>query len=358
MPNHIYNIITFDCSDEKAQEIYHALEYDDPQAEKGIDFNKIIPMPAALNIECGSYTNQSIELFMTSINPDINHLEGEKMDKRAFAFLCKAVQSQMFSPLKADLTPDEIKKYTKHHSKEEMLKLGETAISNLINYHAITWYEWRIKNWGTKWNSYDNFFDGNTMTFNTAWAAPHPILQKLSEMHPDITIEHQWADENIGNNCGRRTYLGGSIQDEYYPESSKEGIDFACEILGCEVEEYGFILNADESNYILLDDDKLDLVTFRDQPCLFVNDRMTNADIPKGLFCYHVRMSEDGQNYATIEPVVKVNLGASLITNMPLDFEGKDHIELQSGDLNFVGHQITMDEYMQKNFEMEEGMKL
>ena len=35
MPNHVYNIITFDCSDEKTQEIHHALEYDDPQAEKG-----------------------------------------------------------------------------------------------------------------------------------------------------------------------------------------------------------------------------------------------------------------------------------------------------------------------------------
>ena len=126
MPNHVYNIITFDCSDEKAQEIYHALEYDDPQAEKGIDFNKIIPMPAMLNIECGSHTNQSIELFMTSINPDIDHLEGEKMDKRAFTFLCKAVQTQMFSPLRANLTPDEIKKHTKYHSKEEMLKSNAT----------------------------------------------------------------------------------------------------------------------------------------------------------------------------------------------------------------------------------------
>lgn len=90
-------------------------------------------------------------------------------------------------------------------------------------------YEWCIANWETKWNSYgytaDSGFKDGKMTFLTAWSAPHPILQKLSEMYPDIVFEHEWADENIGINCGRYTYYDGERTEEYYPESNKERIE-------------------------------------------------------------------------------------------------------------------------------------
>lgn len=75
------------------------------------------------------------------------------------------------------------------------------------------WYDWRIANWGTKWNCYgytsETEFEDGKLKFLTAWAASHPILQKLSEMYPDIKFEHEWADEDIGNNCGRFVYYNG-----------------------------------------------------------------------------------------------------------------------------------------------------
>jgi len=65
------------------------------------------------------------------------------------------------------------------------------------------WYDWRIRNWGTKWNAYEQ--DSNpaslTIEFQTAWSAPDRIIDRLAE-----TVPGPWwwvyADEDIGNNCG------------------------------------------------------------------------------------------------------------------------------------------------------------
>ena len=359
MPNHIRNLLKLECSKGKLKKIYQELECSEENDRKGFDFGKIIPMPETLNIECGSSTNRAVELYMTSINPEVTYYgSGYKMEGPAFEALRKALERQMYGKCDASLTPEKIAEYTEHTSAEDMLKLGEQAVTNLIRYHAMTWYEWSINNWGTKWNSYSNSFDGKTIAFDTAWSAPHPVILKLSEMYPDIQIEHQWADEDIGHNCGRRDYKGGEIVGEYIPESNKDSLDFACEVWGSEVGDYGLVLNADESDYIRPDEDKYDLITFRGQPALFVNDRMTKADIPKGLYCYHVRMDDNGKEYATIEPKVFVNLGASVITSSPIDFRGNDHIPLQSGDFDFLGDHLTLDQFLDAQYDIDGGQTL
>ncbi len=47
MPNHVYNIVTFDCSAEKAQEILSAVEMEG-RGLGSVDFEKLIPMPEDL----------------------------------------------------------------------------------------------------------------------------------------------------------------------------------------------------------------------------------------------------------------------------------------------------------------------
>ena len=46
MPNHIQNRVTFDCSEEKLNEILMAIcSVDEETGQNRVDFNKIIPMP-------------------------------------------------------------------------------------------------------------------------------------------------------------------------------------------------------------------------------------------------------------------------------------------------------------------------
>lgn len=121
---------------------------------------------------------------------------------------------------------------------------GDLSFNDLEKYGKDNWYDWSIENWGTKWNAYEAEraleFD-NFIVFYTAWAAPHPVIEKLSDMYPEIQITHCWADEDIGYNCGKVDYKGGEVIDEYYPEGD-EAVEFACNIQGIPPEELGFDL--------------------------------------------------------------------------------------------------------------------
>ena len=57
------------------------------------------------------------------------------------------------------------------------------------------WYEWRLDNWGTKWDIYETHctrIDANTlsMTFYTAWSPPIPVFDKLTDMGYEINARY------------------------------------------------------------------------------------------------------------------------------------------------------------------------
>ena len=72
------------------------------------------------------------------------------------------------------------------------------ALKRLAKYGAENWYDWKCKNWGTKWNSVDTEIiederDGLTYSFNTAWDCPREVVDKLQMILdnelPFISIE-------------------------------------------------------------------------------------------------------------------------------------------------------------------------
>lgn len=113
--------------------------------------------------------------------------------------------------------------------------LGRQAFQNEQKYGAATWYKWRIRNWGTKWNAYgyeDGVqFDGHSLRFWSAWSPPQPVIAKLSEMYPDLDFVHQFADEDIGHNCGEDEYHNGSLCGEYRP-AGVEAVEYANSLWG------------------------------------------------------------------------------------------------------------------------------
>ena len=77
MPNHVTNILEFDCSKERAKEILDFLR-NDGDIYGSIDFNKLFPMPQSLNIEAGSETDHGIEIYLTAVNPGTRSFGYEK----------------------------------------------------------------------------------------------------------------------------------------------------------------------------------------------------------------------------------------------------------------------------------------
>lgn len=73
------------------------------------------------------------------------------------------------------------------------------------------WRDWQIAHWGTKWNAYNQFRDGDRWAFDTAWSTPMPIWEALAKQFPTLTLQVEYADEDIGHNCGTLTLSGGSV---------------------------------------------------------------------------------------------------------------------------------------------------
>ena len=158
MPNHVTNKVVIIGKSERILEIVEFLKSED--GIQSIDFNKIIPMP----VELLNTTSPVVELLNTT------------------------------SPVK------------------------ERDIFLIAKYGSDNWYNWSINKWGTKWNAYNTLearlnpkMTRATFLFHTAWSTPAPVIQKLSEMFPDVKIKTWYADEDFGRNVGKYAFENGEV---------------------------------------------------------------------------------------------------------------------------------------------------
>lgn len=91
------------------------------------------------------------------------------------------------------------------------------------------WYEWHVKYWGTKWNSYSNtisLIDTELeIYFETAWCPPIPIIKKLFKLHPELEFRFIYYEYGC--------QFGGIITRRGHVEIAEEYLDTF-------VEEEGF----------------------------------------------------------------------------------------------------------------------
>ena len=350
MPNHVVNHISLQGDPEKIRSMLEAIKSDE-LGIGSVDFNKIIPMPKSLNIEAGSRTDRGLQAYRDFIDV---YTFARSINDTAKALENIPVESEeVFLRQRTDIRRDE-------------WELGRTAWHNIREYGAPTWYDWCVTNWGTKWNAYGydengtDYHDGDSLCFQTAWSAPHPILEKLTEMFPEIELEHEWADEDIGQNCGRRSYKDGKRIEEYYPENETEAIEFACRAWDYDPMDMDLCLNADATRYINIENEEYQQIEMLGKPALFTNARLTDADIPQGLYCYHLRHSDDGDRFCSVEPKVGVNHGGSVITKEPIDFGEQGYISFtEDTEPNFTGGEQTLGEFLRSDTPQEsEVMKL
>ena len=92
-----------------------------------------------------------------------------------------------------------------------------------------SWYNWNIRNWGTKWDvavhndeKYpDTSMEGPSLdgdnslvsyNFNTAWGAPVLVILKLSEQYPNLIFDLSYEEETGWG--GEMTIVNGAIEEE------------------------------------------------------------------------------------------------------------------------------------------------
>ena len=137
------------------------------------------------------------------------------------------------------MTEDEIKKqweaYHKlpedSYSKKQghPLDLGitqEQSDALKSEFGFDNWYDWTNRNYGTKWGIYEQglWSEDNQISFQSAWSPANLIIDKLSEIYPELSFVLEAADEGGGFLCRYIISDGTSICEDFEWDSS-EGIE-------------------------------------------------------------------------------------------------------------------------------------
>ena len=114
-------------------------------------------------------------------------------------------------------------------SDEEYIKQPDHKLGEPITFEGNHWYDWNVRNWGTKWDVAvhdDKEYSDTELVeetenslayrFNTAWSPPVPAIAKLSEQYPTVTFtlsyeeETGWGGETVfTNGDGNETEIYG-----------------------------------------------------------------------------------------------------------------------------------------------------
>jgi hypothetical protein len=219
MPNWVRNKVSFEGPSDKIESMLDSIKSVNKNGDLNfIDFDKIIPMPESLKIESGTSTDTGIAL--------VKYLNGDCSE------LKKMLSYQWVTNAGIKTVEELFEDFKKRDNYNSTIEQGKKAIFNFENYGHNHWYSWSVDNWGTKWNAGDTSYNGGVLEFETAWSTPEPVMIELSDMNPDITFTVEYADEDIGSNCGKYTLKGG---DGEYVEY--DGIQ-ACEVWGYDPAEY------------------------------------------------------------------------------------------------------------------------
>ncbi len=106
---------------------------------------------------------------------------------------------------------------TNTHPKYEQVEIveGTDIYKELMDkYGALSWYDWNVNNWGTKWNpttelsevTVDEYgFEINVMS---AWCPPEQLLQLLADKYK-ISLENFYEIEGYGDEGVGKDYYSG-----------------------------------------------------------------------------------------------------------------------------------------------------
>lgn len=240
MPNYVKNLVSFKGTKEDLEKMIAFLKQGD---RKELDFNLLIPEPEDLTTADSPSDETGVAIGEYLVDGTF-----ESLQLKTFRY--SSVKAEMESTLNRTFETDKelVKAYMAHLLEKPYLedtywKRCIRWYSNLKKYGYTDWYSWRVDNWGTKWNACEPdsldilnpVKDATNDTyyymeyrFDTAWSMPDGIYKALSKMFPKVTIDVEYADEDLGQNCGNVIYENGEVSKEtIYNGSTKEAYEFA-----------------------------------------------------------------------------------------------------------------------------------
>ena len=93
-------------------------------------------------------------------------------------------------------------------------------------YGTDNWYDWNVKNWGTKWEaSYPSVLEKTAKhivySFDTAWSPPITWQERVAKMYPKLKFVNEYEEGGMAF-AGRTTSIKGDTTDEGLPYEGSE----------------------------------------------------------------------------------------------------------------------------------------
>lgn len=156
-----------------------------------LDFNTILPEPEDLeDVASGLHEYRAIGWLLNQIR------KSDAMDPRRDIIRVEKLFEFMDLYRVPAEKPNDLEKY----------------ILNIIRTGEPSWYYWRLRHWGTKWNAYQTkIIDKDTIAFKTAWNPVPKIIETMMVKFRIPKIDYSWVSEDYPEN-GRSIYhFGGPI---------------------------------------------------------------------------------------------------------------------------------------------------
>lgn len=214
MPNWVKNKIIVGNSKYGKELINKYVTLNEETGEVEFDFNKVIKMPEELQIEFSSKSDYALSLYLAYINPSVTYYgDNNKINEEEYKNIISKLKFKTIVSSIDNLSEERINNLKEKYSEKEMLRLGKRQVENVLKYDALNWYEWSVKNWGTKWNAqaFEASPDNRTITFETAWNPALEVMVEISKQNPDVKFAFLYSDEAIGSHVGYMLVKNGNI---------------------------------------------------------------------------------------------------------------------------------------------------
>ena len=107
-------------------------------------------------------------------------------------------------------------------------KFNEQVAELIGKYGHTDWYNWRVENWGTKWDACESSImeeDGQFVVhYNTAWGPNSMWVHTISKLYPTLEFKLTYEETGMGF-CGCYEVKNGGDDYEDLQEGELEWID-------------------------------------------------------------------------------------------------------------------------------------
>lgn len=144
-----------------------------------------------------------------------------------------------------------------------------------LNSFERGWYDWRIENWGTKWDvdieSPEKAAGSSSYQFSTAWSPPTPVIECMIKTYPDLIFRLTYVEEGPSYAGIMEGFEGSVTLDKYVQDNVNEFL----------MNELGYVFYACPNCGELISEDFIDNEECYSCECEFEYDSSSNKLVKK-----------------------------------------------------------------------------